>query len=63
MIRTILVTVVKNRTTGETSEIYGRYDAVTLERNNLIPVDSFKRKYKMTDDTFAHYGEAIIENE
>lgn len=63
MIRTILVTKVRNRESGVESELYGRYDPVAIERQGLQILDSFKRKYKMTDATFAAHGEAVIENE
>lgn len=59
MYRTVLVTVIENRITKEQREIYGRYDAVKLENDNFRIVDSFKRKYSMSDADFAKYGEAV----
>lgn len=56
MIRTILVTKIENRITKEVREIYGRYDAVKLEKDNYRILDSFKRKYTMSDSDFAKYG-------
>lgn len=59
MYRTVLVTVIENRITKEQREIYGRYDAVKLENDNFKIVDSFKRKYSMSDADFAKYGEYV----
>lgn len=59
MYRTVLVTVIENRITKEQREIYGRYDAVKLENDNYRIIDSFKRKYSMSDSDFARYGEAV----
>lgn len=56
MIRTILVTEVKNVITQEQKEIYGRYDPVTLERNGFKVVNSFRRRYEMSDETFVKYA-------
>lgn len=56
MIRTILVTLVENKITRERKEIYGRYDPVTLERQNYKVLESFKRQYEMSDETFARYA-------
>lgn len=59
MYRTVLVTVIENRITKEQREIYGRYDAVKLENDGFKIIDSFKRKYSMSDSDFAKYGEAV----
>lgn len=59
MYRTVLVTMIENRITKEQREIYGRYDAVKLENDNYRIIDSFKRKYSMSDSDFAKYGEAV----
>lgn len=56
MVRTILVTKVINKITKEEREFYGRYDPVTMERQNWKILDSFKRQYEMSDETFAIYG-------
>ena len=56
MQRTILVTVVENPLMKVRSEIYGRYDPVTLERKGLKVVDSYKQLFEMDDATFAKYG-------
>ena len=56
MVRTILVTKVENKITKEQREFYGRYDPVTMERQNWKIVDSFKRQYEMSDETFALHG-------
>lgn len=56
MVRTILVTKVENKITKEQREFYGRYDPVTMERQNWKILDSFKRQYEMSDETFATYG-------
>ncbi len=56
MQRQILVTVVENPLMKVRSEIYGRYDPVTLERKGLKVVDSYKQMFVMDDATFAKYG-------
>lgn len=56
MIRTILVTKVENKITKEQKEIYGRYDAVKLQKEGYKILDSFKRKYTMSDTDFAMRG-------
>ena len=56
MQRQILVTVVENPLMKVRSEIYGRYDPVTLERKGLKVVDSYKQLFEMDDATFAKYG-------
>lgn len=56
MQRTILVTVVENPLMKVRSEIYGRYDPVTIERKGLKVVDSYKQLFEMDDATFAKYG-------
>lgn len=56
MVRTILVTRVIHKITKEEKEVYGRYDPVTMERNNYQIIESFKRQYEMSDETFARYG-------
>lgn len=61
MIRTILVTRVENKITKEVREIYGRYDAVKIENDGYKIIDNFKRRYKMSDSTFAKYGEKVEE--
>lgn len=61
MIRTILVTKVINKITKEEKEIYGRYDAVKLEKDGYKVLDSFKRKYTMTDKDFALRGKIVNE--
>lgn len=61
MIRTILVTKVINKDSGEIGEIYGRYDAVKLANDNLKIMSAHKKKYKMSDSDFAKYGEPVNE--
>lgn len=56
MIRTILVTKVEHRTTGEQKEIYGRYDAVKLSNDGYKILATEKRKYTMSDSDFAKNG-------
>lgn len=53
--RTILVTVVKDRT-GTQSQVFGRQDLVALYNKGLTPVDSFMAVYEMSDEDFAKYG-------
>ena len=61
MIRTILVTIVINKITKEEREIYGRYDAVKLEKDGYQVLEAFKRKYTMTDSEFAKRGKVVNE--
>lgn len=61
MIRTILVTKVINKITKEEKEIYGRYDAVKLEKDGYKVLDTCKRKYTMTDTDFALRGKVVNE--
>lgn len=61
MIRTILVTRVRNKITKEEREIYGRYDAVKLSNDGFQIIDSFKRKYTMSDSDFAKRGVPVNE--
>lgn len=56
MVRTILVTKVEHMITKEQKEIYGRYDAVKLQKDGYKILDALKRKYTMSDSDFAKYG-------
>lgn len=56
MVRTILVTVAEHKITKERREFYGRYDPVTMERQNWAILNTFKRKYEMDDTTFARHA-------
>lgn len=56
MQRTILCTVVEDPILKSRSEIYGRYDPVTLERKGLKIVDSYKQVFVMDDATFAQHA-------
>lgn len=55
MQRTILITTVQDEN-GATYEIYGRYDAVTLNRKKLSIIHQEQKMYTMTDAEFVHYG-------
>lgn len=59
MIRTILVTKVENKITKEQKEIFGRYDAVKLANDGYKVLDTFKRKYTMSDAEFAMRGKVV----
>lgn len=56
MIRTILVTECENTKTGEKKKFYGRYDPVTLSRGNWKVVDTYSKKYSMTDEEFVRHA-------
>ena len=56
MQRSILCTVVEDPVMKVRSEIYGRYDPVTIQRKGLKIVDSYKQVFIMDDATFAQYG-------
>ena len=59
MIRTVLVTLVEHKITKEKKEIYGRYDAVKLANDGYAILETTKRRYTMSDDTFARYGRKV----
>lgn len=61
MIRTILVTKVENKITKEVKEIYGRYDAVKLQKDGYKIIDTFKRRYTMSDSDFAMRAKKVEE--
>ena len=56
MQRTILCTIVEDPIMKTRSEIYGRYDPVTIQRKGLKIVDSYKQLFEMDDASFAQYG-------
>lgn len=56
MQRTILVTVVEDPILKTRSEIYGRYDPVTIQRRGLKIVDTYKQVFEMDDATFAQHA-------
>lgn len=62
MIRTILVTKVEHKITKEQKEVYGRYDAVKMDNDGYKIIDSFKRKYTMSDSDFAKCGNKVGED-
>lgn len=55
MQRTILITTVQDEN-GATSEIYGRFDAVTLNRKRLSIIHQEQKMYTMSDEDFVKYG-------
>lgn len=59
MIRTILVTKVEHKITKEVKEVYGRYDAVKLSNDGYKVLDTYKRKYTMTDAEFAKRARVV----
>ena len=59
MLRTVLVTLVENKITKERKEIYGRYDAVKLQNDNYVILDTCKRQYTMSDSDFVKYGKKV----
>lgn len=56
IIRTILCTTIENNITHEQKEIYGRYDPVTLQRNQYKILSACTRKYEMTDEEFVKHA-------
>lgn len=60
MQRTILVTHVRDKVNGVTTDIYGRYDAVAISKRYEI-LGTSKRRYKMSDEQFARTGEFVCE--
>ena len=56
MIRTILITECENTITKEHKCFYGRYDPVTLQRGNWKIINTFSRKYSMTDEEFVKHA-------
>lgn len=59
MQRTILCTVVEDPVTRSRSEIFGRYDPVTIQRKGLIIKETYKQLFTMDDATFAQYGKRV----
>lgn len=57
MVRTLLVTVIEHKITKERREIYGRYDAVSLNNEGWKIMETYKQQYTMSDSDFARYGE------
>lgn len=62
MQRTILVTIVEDPILKTRSEIFGRYDPVTIQRKGLKIVDTYKQVFEMDDKTFAQYGKRKEDN-
>ena len=60
IVRTILVTHVRDKINGVTTDIYGRYDAVAINKRFEI-LGTSKRQYKMTDEMFAKNAEFVKE--
>ena len=56
MIRTILITECENAITHEKKIFYGRYDPVTLERGYWKVVNTYSKKYSMTDEEFVKHA-------
>lgn len=56
MQRTILVTIVEDPILRTRSEIFGRYDPVTIQRRGLKIVDTYKQVFEMDDATFAQHA-------
>ena len=54
--RTILCTECEHKITKEQRVFYGRYDPVTLERGKWKILNTYQRKYTMTDEEFVKYG-------
>lgn len=59
MIRTVLITEVKNTSTGETKNLYGRFDIVALNNRGYEIIKSYKQRFTMTDEMFAKAGTPI----
>ena len=59
MIRTILVTKLRNPTTGEEKTIYGNYSAFREAKAEFTEsVERGLKKYEMDDETFIKYATA-----
>lgn len=56
MIRTVLVTEARHKTTGEVKIFIGRYDPVSVSNLGYIPFDSYKAQYEMSDAEFVKHG-------
>ena len=63
MKRRVLVTTVINTDTGIQSDIYGRYDAVSLAAKHYKIVKSRFCMFELSDADFAKYGKFIGEVE
>lgn len=59
MIQTILVTKLRNPTTGEEKTIYGNYSAFREAKAGFTEsVETGLKKYEMDDETFIKYATA-----
>ena len=56
MIRTILITECENSVTHEKKVFYGRYDPVTLARGHWRVLDTYSKKFSMTDEEFVKHA-------
>ena len=59
--RTILITEAIHKTTGIRKTFNGRYDPVTLQRQNYKVLRSYQKKFRMTDEEFATHGHEMEE--
>ena len=55
-LRTIFVTELKHRDTGEIIKMYGRYDVIAMNNRGYFPVDQYRLQYEMSDGDFAKYA-------
>ena len=52
------MTHVRDKINGVTTDIYGRYDAVAINKRYEI-LGTSKKQFKMTDEQFAKNGEFV----
>ena len=55
-VRSIFVTEMKHRDTGELIRVFGRYDVIAMNNKGYIPVDQYRLTYEMSDEDFVKYG-------
>lgn len=60
MFRTILITECENKITKEKKCFYGRYDPVTLERGKWKIVNTYSKRFTMSDEDFVKYAKEKI---
>ncbi len=61
MIRTVLITEAVNEEGTEKKILYGRFDIVALTNQGFHVVKSYKKRFSMSDETFALNGKPIEE--
>ena len=59
MIRTVLITEASNEDGSKKKLLYGRFDIVALTNQGFHVDKSYKKRFSMSDETFAKYGKPL----